>query len=135
MRIEIPGKIQGKQRPRVTKKGITFTPHQTVSYENLIKYTYKKEKGPFFEGQIKLKITAYFEIPKSKSKKEKELMLKNVIRPTKKPDADNIIKIVCDALNKIAYHDDSQVVSVIFEKFYAEEEKLIIEIEGGIKHV
>ena len=41
-------------------------------------------------------------------------------RPTKKPDADNVIKIITDALNGIAYDDDRQIVALMFEKFYAE---------------
>jgi len=37
----------------------------------------------------------------------------------KKPDADNIIKIIADALNGLAYKDDCQIVRLEFEKFYA----------------
>lgn len=47
-------------------------------------------------------------------------MLNGEILPTKKPDSDNIIKIILDALNGIAYHDDSQICSIHFEKKYAE---------------
>jgi Holliday junction resolvase RusA-like endonuclease len=39
-------------------------------------------------------------------------------RPTKKPDADNICKAVCDAMNGIVYKDDAQVVSLHFTKRY-----------------
>ena len=40
------------------------------------------------------------------------------LRPTKRPDMDNIVKIVADSLNKVAYHDDAQVVSTTIEKWY-----------------
>ena len=61
---------------------------------------------------------AYFKIPASASKAAKARMLEDRLRPTKKPDVDNIIKIVLDALNNTAWHDDAQVTDVICEKHY-----------------
>lgn len=62
-------------------------------------------------------------------------MLDNVIRPTKKPDWDNIGKIVCDALNKTAFHDDAQIVDGSVIKCYSEQPRIEVEIweiaEGG----
>ena len=49
--------------------------------------------------------------------------------PTKKPDSDNIIKIILDALNGICYHDDSQVCKIYFEKKYSEIPKVEITIK------
>ena len=55
-------------------------------------------------------------------------MIKGRLFSTKKPDADNIIKIILDALNCVAYRDDAQICKVYFEKMYAEkpETKIII---------
>lgn len=53
-------------------------------------------------------------------------MLDGKIRPTKKPDWDNIGKIVTDALNKIAYRDDSQVVACRVEKWYGPIPEVIV---------
>ena len=50
------------------------------------------------------------------------------IRPQTKPDIDNVVKVVCDALNSVAYHDDTQVIRVVAEKVYSDEPKLVIEI-------
>jgi Holliday junction resolvase RusA-like endonuclease len=80
------------------------------------------------QGELTIDIDAYFEIPKSASKKNKQLMNNGGIRPTKKPDLDNIMKIVCDALNKVAYADDSQIVSAIVKKFYDEMPRVEIDI-------
>ena len=106
--FEVPGKITGKARPRVnTLTGRAYTPGNTKDYEMLIKQ-YFKVKYPRYEtleGRIIIKIEAYFEPPKSTSKKQTEQMLENKISPTKKPDIDNIIKIVLDALNKMAFRD------------------------------
>ena len=56
-------------------------------------------------------------------------MLKNDISPIKKPDIDNIAKIILDALNKLAFQDDSQIIKLNIEKAYAEEPKVYIKIE------
>lgn len=48
--------------------------------------------------------------------------------PTKKPDSDNIAKIICDSLNGIAYHDDSQIVELYICKSYSENPKVIVTI-------
>lgn len=101
---------------------ITYTPKQTTEYEKLIRASYTAVSKIFFEKDTPLiiSIIALFSIPKSVSQKTKNLMLKGDILPTKKPDSDNIIKIVLDALNGVCYHDDAQICSIHFEKKYAE---------------
>ena len=66
---------------------------------------------------MELKIFMY--IPKSTSQKKLTQMINREIRPTKKPDIDNIVKVVADALNGIAYADDKQIVSLVVEKYYS----------------
>ena len=56
-------------------------------------------------------------------------MLKDNISPIKKPDIDNIAKIILDALNQLAFKDDNQIVKLDIEKIYSEEEKVYIKIE------
>ena len=73
-------------------------------------------------------IEAYFSVPKSASKKKRAAMLTGDIRPTKKPDMDNILKTVADALNGIAYRDDSQIVRAIVDKYYDTAPRLIVTI-------
>lgn len=114
----IPGDPCAKQRPRMTRTGHTYTPKQTVSYENLVKTIYSDKCGKYFDGPVRLEICAYFSVPKSTSKKKREQMLNDKIRPTKKPDWDNIGKIVTDSLNGIAYGDDKQVVYARVAKIY-----------------
>jgi Holliday junction resolvase RusA-like endonuclease len=128
--LTIPGKPLGKQRPRVLKNGITYTPAETVNYENFVKLLYiQQHKDIKLEGPLRMIIRAFYKITKSTNKRDKELMLKNIIRPTKKPDMDNIIKIIADALNGLAYRDDSQIVECKIEKYYSNEERVEIEIE------
>ena len=78
--------------------------------------------------QLDMRLTAYFAIPASTSKKRQQLMRDKVIRPTKKPDMDNIIKIIADALNGIAYYDDSQIVDTAVRKFYSDEPRVVVKI-------
>ena len=115
------GKIQAKQRPRFNGK-FAYTPKETVNYENWVKACYleKYRNEKPFEKALEVNIIAFFEIPKSVSKKKKEQMLNNEIYPTTKPDTDNIAKSILDSLNKIAYLDDKQVVDLRVRKQYAE---------------
>lgn len=131
--FEVLGDIKGKARPRVnTYTGNAYTPTNTKDYENLIKQ-YFKIKYPRYEpleGRVFVKITAYFKVAKSTSKKEKQLIEKGALSPTKKPDIDNIVKIVLDALNKMAFKDDNQITKLEVEKLYGVEEKIVVKVEN-----
>lgn len=131
IRLVIPGKPLGKQRPRVLRNGITYTPKGTVNYETYIKQIFATEYKQYKpkEGPLKMKITAYFPIPESVSNIKKTDMERGNIRPTKKPDIDNIVKIIADALNGLAYLDDKQIVSCTVEKYYSSVPRVQVEIE------
>lgn len=126
IRFTIPGKPCAKQRPRVVRReggSVAYTPKETVQYENLVKMCYreKAKELSFPDGaMVGAEILAYYEIPKSTSKKTRVKMIEQEILPTKKPDADNIVKSVCDSLNTIAWHDDSAVVDLRVRKLYSE---------------
>ena len=118
----------GKARPRVTRHG-TYTPQKTKEYEELVKWSYVAAKGKMHEGAVRVTIKAYFTPPKSTSKATKQLMLTDQIYPTTKPDADNIVKACTDALNGIAYKDDSYVVDLIVYKRYRDVARVEMSIE------
>ena len=125
------GEPVAKSRPRFTKFGRTYTPEKTVNYENLIRIEYKQQcRGVFFnENILRMSVKAYLGIPKSTSKKLRAEMEAMLHRPTKKPDVDNILKVVADALNEVAYHDDKQIVSASIEKYYSEQPRIEVLIE------
>jgi len=128
-KFTIPGEPMGKARPRICRNGHSFTPKKTVNYETLVKEMYSIAKGEYYENkQLAITVKAYFSIPESKSRKQKELMINGVIQPTKKPDCDNILKIICDALNGVAYKDDSQIVAARITKWYADKPEVVVEI-------
>jgi Holliday junction resolvase RusA-like endonuclease len=129
IKLTIPGQPCAKQRPRVMK-GFTYTPTKTVNYETFVKELYIMEHyTKQLEGALQMTVKAYFKIPKSQSQKNRWLMRTGEIRPTKKPDWDNVGKIISDALNGLAYHDDSQIVSATIEKRYSLEPRVEVEIQ------
>lgn len=129
MRFEVLGEIIGKGRPRFTKQGRTYTPKKTLDYERTIKRAYLNKYTYLSKKSIRIKICAYLEVAKSHSKVKKQKMLDNELQCTKKPDVDNIVKVVLDALNKVAYQDDTQVVEVIAIKRWSNESRLKVIIE------
>ena len=96
-----------------------YTPDDTAAYEDLARIKFKEQHRQPLEGEVAARITAYYGIPKSAPRKRRELMEANQIRPMKKPDADNVSKIILDALNGLAYHDDSQVVELTISKKFS----------------
>lgn len=130
--LEIPESITGKQRPRMnTYTGRAYTPNKTKNYEYLVRqlFVYKYPKFEPIVGRVKLSVIAYFELPKSISKQKEAEMLAGTISPTKKPDWDNIGKIISDALNKFAFKDDAQIIEAIIIKKYARTPKVLVRIE------
>lgn len=132
IRFTVPGEPVGKGRPRVVRSSgfsRTYTPEKTASYENLVKLEFQRQGGRMLKDvPLKVRISAWYSIPRSASKRKKQAMSGGLIRPTKKPDADNVAKSVCDALNGLAYRDDSQVVTLIVEKWFGEEPRVDVEI-------
>ena len=128
----IEGKPLGKQRPRPnTKTRVVYTPEKTKNYEEKVKIAYlaacnelkktdKTEKYKWMGKEpLVIRIVAQFEIPKSYTKKRRVAIQQGLEHPVIRPDADNIAKIICDGLNKVAYHDDAQIVDVECIKVYA----------------
>lgn len=126
------GTPKSKGRPRFVRRGKfvqSYTPEETVSYENMVRLSYAQFAGIKLIGAIRAEIKAYFPIPKSVSKKKQKEMLEGKIRPiTVKCDTDNICKIILDALNTIAYDDDRQVVELEAYKLYSEQPRAEIKL-------
>lgn len=138
VKFEVLGVPVGKSRPKfstVNGHAVAYTPAKTANYETLVKLSYQqKYAGCMFDKDKPLKaiIRAFFPIPKSASKKKREQMESGKIRHTKKCDADNIAKACLDALNGIAFYDDSQVCELSISKFYGNTPKVEIIIDEVI---
>ncbi|MBQ8301023.1 MAG: RusA family crossover junction endodeoxyribonuclease [Clostridia bacterium] len=129
----IQGEPKGKARPRFGQ-GRTYTPKATADYEAMVGMEYKRQCGgymfPKTDKGIEVAIIAYFGIPKSASKKRRLDMACGGVKPTKKPDADNIGKIIMDGLNGIAFEDDAHVTRLTVDKEYSLEPHVHVVIYG-----
>lgn len=129
--ITIPIKPVPKGRPRFTRYGRVYTPKTTADFEKAIaEYWRQATKNFSYDCEQPLIVNLGFgvPIPKSTPKYKVEQMINGTIKPTKKPDADNLAKAVMDALNGVAWVDDSQVVRVSIYKEYAKEPYVYIYI-------
>ena len=121
--IWMNGQPIGKGRPRFTRMGRVYTPEKTRKYEIRLAATASNymllHQLDATEKPCKALIKAQFEIPKSWTKAKKAAAEANEIYP-KKPDADNIAKIVLDSLNSIVWDDDAQVYDLRVVKTYGD---------------
>ena len=126
---KIPGEPKGKARPRVVN-GHAYTPQATKDYETIVAIRYRLSGGKMFDGPVSLHILAEYTIPKSATKGKRADMLNGTMLPLKKPDNDNIAKMIMDGLNKVAYNDDSQVVELVVRKKYSENPGVTVTISN-----
>lgn len=128
--IEHIGVPKGKGRPRFSRKsGVPYTPAKTRSYEADLCKTARKVMGKraLLQGPLHVRCLAAFPIMPSWTKRKKEAARIGDELPTKKPDADNILKML-DALNGVVWNDDCQIVKAEIEKYYAEQPLFRIEV-------
>lgn len=108
-----------------------YTPTATQKFEQKVKNAFleKYKLKELSDKPIKALIIAEFEPPKSISKKKRLELIEEVINYTKKPDIDNIAKIILDGLNGVAYKDDNQVAELRVYKRYGYENKIVVKLE------
>lgn len=129
----VEGKPQGKARPRFSQKTHTvYTPKNTADYEKRIRNAFRECQGECkklpSDCYAFVKIQAQYPIPQSWSKRKKKEAIAGLIMPTTKPDGDNILKVVLDALNGLAYDDDKQVVKMCIIKAYGVNPGLVVQV-------
>jgi Holliday junction resolvase RusA-like endonuclease len=113
-----------KGRARYVRRGnyiSTYTPEKTRTYETLIKEAAREAMGASepLETPVSLYLYIRVPIPKSCTKKRLEAISDGSEKPTKKPDASNILKSVEDGMNGVVYHDDSQIINLHVSKVYS----------------
>lgn len=127
LRFIVPGEPHGWARARANGQRF-FTDRTTLSRKQAIAAWAIEAGAKVREDALRVTVRAYFGAPKSASKKRIAAMLAGMEFPTKKPDGDNIAKIIGDALNGVAWRDDVQVVDWIIEKRWDVEPRMEIEI-------
>lgn len=121
----VPGEPQGKGRPRVSTIGghaRMFTPQKTANYETLIAMAAQQAMAgrELIGGPVLVEMKIMVSVAASWSKKKTAEALAGDVMPTKKPDADNVLKAICDGINGIVFKDDVQVVNVSLSKRFSE---------------
>ena len=130
---------KGKGRPRFSRDRFgrvhTRTPDATVDFEDRIRAAYLEQGGAARQRPaipagvpIRMQVEIFFAPPKGTTKKKALEMCAGRIRPTKRPDIDNVLKAVADALNGLAYVDDAQIVEMTASKRYDAVEGILVEI-------
>ncbi|GAB7387395.1 RusA family crossover junction endodeoxyribonuclease [Bacillaceae bacterium] len=133
IQFTVYGEPVAQGRPRATSvNGYVrmYDPRKSRDYKDYVRLV-ASEHAPdkLIEGPIALWVRVYRPIPKDMSKKRRALAEQGKLRPTKKPDVDNYLKSIKDALKNVIWKDDSQVVRVIIDKFYSEKPRVEISIE------
>lgn len=124
MTITVYGNPVAKARARTVRgkdgKIHSYTPAKTAKWEDVIRadaiQALSQKGGKMLEGALDLTAVFYLQMPLSIPKKRRQFAL-----PTKRPDLDNLLKAVKDALRGIIYRDDAQIVNVNCYKRYANE--------------
>ena len=82
-----------------------------------------------FADAVQVAVEIAVTIPASWSKRRRAEALAGRVRPTTRPDVDNVVKLICDALSRVVFHDDRQVVEVVAAKHYASAGSMRITVE------
>ncbi|MBR1418687.1 MAG: RusA family crossover junction endodeoxyribonuclease [Synergistaceae bacterium] len=135
-KFEVPGAAVPQGRPRLTTIGgyaRAYDPPKCKAYKEFVRECAIAQCRPdlnnLYLGAVEIKVTEYRAIPKSWSKVRQLKALNGVIKPIIKPDTDNILKIIKDALNGVMWKDDAQVVHDDITKVYDAEPRVTVEVE------
>lgn len=123
MKLFYPIKPKAAPRPRVTKNG-TYNSKEYTQYKNGLAMLAKTRIKEPTDKPVYMKIEFFFKIPKSWNRLKRETAKWH----TGKPDIDNLQKAIKDALNGVAYKDDSQVCFVKARKQYAQDDGVLVEV-------
>lgn len=129
----VPGEAIGKGRPKIGRVGghaRMFTPTKTANYESLIAVVaHEAMQGrELIAGPVLLEMKIFVSVAASWSKKKRAEALRGEVMPTKKPDADNVLKAICDGINGIVFKDDVQVVNVSMSKRFGETPGVLVRV-------
>ncbi len=129
----VMGEAVGKGRPKFARRGnfvTAYTPAKTKDYEALVQEAATKAMRGVApcSGSIQVNMQIYVEPPKSWSKIKRNSALLGDIKPSTKPDIDNVIKGVFDAMNGIVFLDDKQICSLSVAKAYNETARVEVRV-------
>lgn len=132
------GNPVGKGRPRATSQGgfvRMYTDAKTLGFESAVadEARIAMREWQAFDTPMQLQLSAYYPIPKSWSKKKRQMAMDGEIHPQVKPDLDNVMKAVLDAMNGVVYVDDSQVINMVATKRYSSDPRVEVYLHEVLK--
>jgi Holliday junction resolvase RusA-like endonuclease len=128
--IEHAGLPRAKARPRLGRGGHVYTPPRTARYERDLGWMARQAmigRKPL-EGPLKVTVIATLAVPRSWNAARRKAAMAETIRPTGKPDIDNLLKSI-DALTGIVWLDDAQVVEATIAKVYGREPSFWVKVQ------
>lgn len=128
--IYVGGPPVAKGRPRVTKRGFTYTPAKTRKYESHVRMAAQDAMNhrPPLDGALRMEVNVWLPVPTSWSKKKQSEALAGIVVPTKRPDVDNYAKAALDGCAGIVFRDDAQITRLCVEKGYSSSARLVINV-------
>lgn len=131
--ITIPGEPVAKERARITVvagRARAYTPKKTVHFESHVQWLAVEAMGGHkpLTGALGVRVRLYRSIPASWSKKKKDRALAGILLPESRPDIDNYLKSVLDAMNAIVYVDDALICDLSVTKRYSSEPRLTVDV-------
>lgn len=125
----VPGRPYAKKRPRFSRKsGRAFDPAENAKAEASIGHIAAQHFKAPIVGPVRVEVIATFAIPASWSKRK---AADHLHRPhTQKPDGDNLLKAVKDAMNRIAWGDDGQVCDARVRKVWGLLDQTFVHVEA-----
>lgn len=127
------GEPVAQARPRATTINghvRMYDPKKSKDFKHFVSLV-ASEYAPssLLEGPLSLEVKVYKPLLKSFSKKKAAAAESGELRPVTKPDVDNYVKGVKDALKNIIWKDDSQVVELSISKWYSEKPRVEVKIK------
>lgn len=127
VQFTIPGKPFAWRRARSNGK-VRFNDPAMEAHANTLAAIALKHFPAPIEGPVRLEIRATFAVPKSYSARKRDA---TIWRPhVQKPDGDNLAKQIGDALNRIAWVDDSQIADSRVIKLWGDRDETVVEVEA-----
>jgi Holliday junction resolvase RusA-like endonuclease len=137
IKLVVLGDPVAQGRPRFSTRGgyvRAYDPKKSADFKDYIRLSAAEQMNgnPPLDGPLSLSVRVYRPLPSAiaNSKKKSALAESGIILPTTKPDLDNYVKGIKDALKSICWRDDSQIVAYKepFGKFYSETPRIEIEV-------
>lgn len=130
--ILIPGEMRGKGRPRFSARGgfaRAYADEKTVTAENWVR-SCAADMAPDapVDGPVTLDVEIGVRVPQSWPKKRQAAALAGDVVPTSKPDIDNAVKLIADALNGVIWRDDKQIWALTVRKVYQAAPRTLLHI-------